>query len=197
MSYTSQIYYKQSILFIELKTEVLEENEENISLFSKYINDKSVSDIRELYRKTAINIPEFSSIKEIQFSWFEDETQIKTHVLNNGVEKILLEQALKIINKWESNVGKGLAMLGSFKFNTTYSFFHKKSILYGLKIPNLLKANLFAKPWESNVVCVNELWKYKSGFNIQLDIVAETLKIDVGNDALKSINIYDKIIKIL
>lgn len=150
----------------------------------------SVSSRESIYKENAINYPEFSKIVTISFGTIALENgNIKRSFkkINNNNEAVIIEEFMNVLHQ-ESFEGKNSTPekyrilcghnISSFeipllikRFLIHYEKFENKTL------PYILKKQLSSKPWESNVVDVNNIWKFNGNGSTSLPLFSDFLNL--------------------
>jgi len=127
--------------------------------------------IEGLYQRFGIKYPEFIKIVTISYCivTMNDEGKMvrdmRKHTGYN--EAIVLESFFDYLQQYDSDEFKGLMLCG---FNLAADiqtiikrfFVNKKEFVTINTLPNLFKHTLGTKPWDSNIIDINQIWKFSA-----------------------------------
>ncbi len=139
-----------------------------------------IEDSAEMYEKMAALYPEWGQIVCIsigQIKFDEDGNPIKftTKSFSGLYEKILLEEfnetASKIMSKYPRMQWVGHNIKG---FDMPYII--KRSLINGVRVPNVFHLQK-QKPWESQLIDTNDVWKFNGWNGARLGLLTEILNI--------------------
>lgn len=208
----SNIY---EMLFINVKSvlefptlEELKEYKPNIYDNWKYLSKKmygvdfEIADketIRKTYDEHAVKFPEFVKIIAITYANVYNENgslkrNFKKIVLPNEIDMIQI--FMDVLHQISSDGVKSTPqyfpiMCGYNIINYDIPLLVKKSIQYreelvNKQLPLILKMNLDIKPWESNIIDINNVWKFNGLNYMSLNMISDFMGLKKTVDLLSS-----------
>lgn len=112
--------------------------------------------VGEIYKRKSPLIHEFSRITCGALSVFKDD---EIHSKSYGEMDNELETVKSILEALQKFTEKGYFIGGHNVIDFDIPLLIKRAIRHNLEIPDILKKNLFAKPWEKHVVDTKRIWK--------------------------------------